>query len=60
MMHATVGTVSRGHLRLRAGDRAALAVLLGGDARVGARRVDERDTGKPKRSAISITRIALW
>ena len=31
------------HLGLRAGDRPALPVLLGRDARVGARRVDERD-----------------
>ncbi len=43
MMQATVGTVRRDHLGLRAGDRAALSVLLGGDARVRARRVDERD-----------------
>ena len=43
MTHATVGTVSRAIAACDARDRAALAVLLGGDARVGARRVDERD-----------------
>src|SRR5580765_3474466 len=32
-----------GHQRLRAGDRAALAVLFGGDARVRARDVDQAD-----------------
>ena len=36
------------HLRLRPGDRPALAVLLGGDTRVGARGVDEREDGEPE------------
>src|SRR5581483_5852506 len=35
-----------GHERLRGRDRATLAVLLGGDARIRARRVDERDERK--------------
>ena len=43
MMQATIGDAQARHHGLRAGDRAALPVLLGGDARVRARRVDERD-----------------
>ena len=37
------------HHRLRARDRAALAVLLGRDARIGARRVDERHEREAER-----------
>ena len=36
------------HHRLRAGDRAALPVLLGGDPRIGAGRVDERHEREPE------------
>ena len=43
MTHATVGTLSLTMSELAARDPAALAVLLRGDARVGTRRVDERD-----------------
>jgi len=47
MMHEMIGTVQPRHQRVRAGERSALTVLLGGRPPPGARRVDHREDGKP-------------
>jgi hypothetical protein len=55
----TIGTFSFGHFEQVARNRFGLPALFGADAGIGARGVDEGDSGSLKRSAICIRRSAL-